>query len=247
MLVSDAWLATSVSPVYHDATSSILRAMAQPTDPTPEAYEVGFVPFLGATIYLDSRPLIPRTETEFWVEQAITSLRARQNPLQIADIFAGSGCAGIAALLHLKNAEVTFLELEERHLSTIWKSIRANGIDERRATVLKSDVWSAATHSFNVVFANPPYLSRSRLARVETSVLLYEPQEALFAPDDGYALIAATIQGLPTFLAPGGVCYIEHEPEHADRIRASATLLGLSATHEKDQYGVLRYSVILKP
>lgn len=40
----------------------------------PEAYQVGNIPFLGLTIYLDSRPLIPRPETEWWVEELLREL-----------------------------------------------------------------------------------------------------------------------------------------------------------------------------
>lgn len=35
----------------------------------PLAYQIGDQPFLGLTIYLDSRPLIPRPETEWWTEK----------------------------------------------------------------------------------------------------------------------------------------------------------------------------------
>jgi len=42
---------------------------------TPLAYLIGSIPFLDCVIHLDSHPLIPRTETEFWTEKAITSIR----------------------------------------------------------------------------------------------------------------------------------------------------------------------------
>ena len=40
----------------------------------PEPYRIGNIPFLGLTIWLDSHPLIPRPETEWWVEQLIAAL-----------------------------------------------------------------------------------------------------------------------------------------------------------------------------
>lgn len=212
----------------------------------PEAYRVGHVPFLGATIYLDSRPLIPRTETEWWVEKCIASLRNKVSPCRVLDLFSGSGCCGIAVLLHVPTAHVTFGEFDARHLATIEKNVTTNGVRDR-AVVTQTDVWGALRDTYDVVLANPPYLSRARLDRIEPSVLEHEPVGALFAEDDGYALIDATIQGLPTHLVPGGQAWIEHEPEHAPRILTDAKALGLSATNHKDQYGIERYSVILKP
>ena len=40
----------------------------------PLAYVIGYQPFLGLKIYLDSHPLIPRAETEWWVEQMLANL-----------------------------------------------------------------------------------------------------------------------------------------------------------------------------
>jgi len=50
----------------------------------PLAYVIGSIPFLGTTIFLSlpagqagSRPLIPRTETEFWVERVIKGIKKK--------------------------------------------------------------------------------------------------------------------------------------------------------------------------
>jgi release factor glutamine methyltransferase len=43
----------------------------------PLAFIIGSIPFLNTTISLDSRPLIPRPETEFWVERAIKDMQLK--------------------------------------------------------------------------------------------------------------------------------------------------------------------------
>lgn len=211
----------------------------------PEAYHIGHVPFLGATIYLNSRPLIPRTETEWWAEKVIERMAGRT--VRVLDLFAGSGCVGVAVLTHVPGATVVFGEFDAVHLATIAKNIRENGVSETRTRVIQTDVWSAVDGQFDFVLANPPYLSRARLDRIEQSVLEHEPVGALFAEDDGFALIEATLRGLGDHLAPQGECWVEHEPEHTVRIASLVKTLGLSATTHKDQYGIERYSVILKP
>lgn len=219
----------------------------------PLAYVIGFVPFLDCKIFLDSRPLIPRTETEFWVERVIREvLGARFQVLgggetkKILDLFAGSGCIGVAILKHIPNAEVDFGEIDTRHFPTIEKNVRENGINEARTKIIHTDVWNGIDASYDFVFANPPYLAKSRQERIEKSVLEHEPIEALFADEDGFSLIRKLIEGADAHLTPEGALYIEHEPEHTEILKKYAEECGFRAETKKDQYGVLRYSIIRK-
>lgn len=210
----------------------------------PAAYSDGQTEFLGCTIYLDSHPLIPRTETEWWTEKCIEKMKGRNTPLKVLDLFAGSGCVGVAVLKHVANANVDFGELEARHLPTIQKNIDYVG-GASRAQVLQTDVYSNITDTYDYVLANPPYLAEPRLGRIEESVLAHEPREALLAGNDGFALVEQTIRGLATHLNPGGEAWVEHEPEHSQPLQELAASLGFRATTHQDQYGLERYSVIL--
>ena len=42
----------------------------------PLAYVIGWIPFLDLRIYLDSHPLVPRPETEWWTENLGKHLNA---------------------------------------------------------------------------------------------------------------------------------------------------------------------------
>jgi release factor glutamine methyltransferase len=144
--------------------------------------------------------------------------------------------------MHISEARVDFGELEKRHFPTIEKNISENGIDATRTRVLKTDIWSGIKDRYDFVLANPPYLSNRRVGRIEESVLEYEPPEALFADDDGFGFIAATIAGLPEHLSPGGSAWIEHEPEHAKRVAEESAMAGFNAETLPDQYGTMRFS-----
>ena len=73
----------------------------------PLGFLIGHVPFLDTTIYLDSKPLIPRPETEYWTEAVIADIKTNYpardlentpgaEQLRVLDLCAGSGCIGVA-------------------------------------------------------------------------------------------------------------------------------------------------------
>ena len=225
------------------------------TDPT-EDYARGWIPFLDTKVYLDSHPLIPRTETEYWVERAIAEmLDVRRPTFRVLDLFAGSGAIGLAVLKHVPKAHVTFAEKETRHFPTIQKSLRDNHLTPdirgdigQRATIIQTDVWTPmkdvrrpSLGRFDCVLANPPYGSEER-GTASAEVLVHEPREALFAAKDGFYFIEKTILGLAKHLTDDGIAYIEHEPHHLKDIETLGTQCGFSVLSRRDQYGNYRFS-----
>ncbi len=204
----------------------------------PLAYVIGWLPFLGLRIELDSRPLIPRPETEWWTELLIEHVRSRfgTGPVRILDVCAGSGAVGLALLHHCENALVSFGELSPEHAGQIKRNIQKNGLDESRAQVRVGDLFEPFLHdTFDIIAANPPYVPQGRV--LDRSVAEYEPLDALYAGEDGLDLIRRIATHAPHHLPKGGEVWMECDSEHA---QDAATLMGLAAGRvlvRKDQYG----------
>jgi methylase of polypeptide subunit release factors len=237
----------------------------------PLAYVIGWQPFLGLKIYLDSRPLIPRSETEWWMEQLLAKARecqledvsqrdgARHSKflaknyacprdgvparLSFLDLCAGSGAIGCTALKMLPHANVFFGEIDLAHKTTILKNIRENHLDEARAKILIGDLFEPfGDMKFDVIAANPPYIPTARV--LPASVALYEPARALYAGADGLDVIRRIAKELPKHLAEGGMAWIECDSPTAETARALFVAQGLSARICNDQYGVPRVIVV---
>jgi release factor glutamine methyltransferase len=214
----------------------------------PLDYVIGWVPFLETKILLDSKPLIPRPETEYWVERAIDLIK-QEGPKdgRMLDLCAGSGAIGIALLRHLPDSLVDFAELERAHHMTILKNLVENRIDQARARIFGGDLFERVMGPYDHILTNPPYIDPSLKDRVQASVVAHEPSAALWGGHDGFEYIGRIIRDAHIHLTPGGFLFIEHEPEQVERIHESARLHGYGAfeTHA-DQYGVPRMTVLRK-
>ena len=223
-------------PAFHDDVERLKKG--EPLD-----YIIGNAPFLGCTINLSFRPLIPRAETEYWVERALKTIPS-STPVRILDIFAGSGCIGIALAKHRPNATVDLAELDANALKQIKKNILLNKV--KNAKTFKSDAFNHITKTYEYIFANPPYIAPDA-TDVQPTVKDWEPSIALYADDNGLAVINETIARGHEHLTPGGTLYIEHGPRQSKAIAAYAKQFPYArVTTLKDQYGKERVTKLVK-
>ena len=203
----------------------------------PLDYIIGSKPFLGCVIDLSCRPLIPRVETEHWVEKILATLP--HSPISVLDIFAGSGCIGVALARHRPNARVEFADNDPQCLQQLRKNIALHNLT-RRAQVIQSNVFSRIAKQYDYICANPPYISRAS-TDIQPSVVEYEPHTALFADNNGFEFIQQTLQNARNHLKPNGTLFIEHDPRHTRLIHQFVQTLPYKRTQtHTDQYGIER-------
>ncbi len=214
----------------------------------PLDYVIGWKPFLNCRINLSLKPLIPRPETEFWVEKAIQEMKAAKDSsgkISVLDVFAGSGCAGVAVLKNIPNAQVDFAEKYASFLKQIKINCDLNKLDPKRYGIVKSDVFSKIKNRYDFILANPPYIAKND-KRVQKSVLAFEPKQALFGGEDGLFFIEEFLKEAREHLNPKGEIWLEFGA--GQKTKLSRLLKKYEYRHfefSKDQYNRWRFLVAI--
>lgn len=212
---------------------------------TPLAYVIGNIPFCGAFIDLEYKPLIPRAETEYWINNLITK-EIKDKKVDILDIFSGSGCIGISILKNNTQSSVDFGEIKNENIKQIKKNLLLNKVSEDRYHVYQSDVFeNVPLKKYDYILANPPYISLERKETVQDSVLNFEDHLALFAEDSGLFFVKKLIKESPKYLRPNGKLYIEYGEDQTMDILEFLKMQGISNySIIKDQYEKDRVLVV---
>lgn len=154
----------------------------------PLAYILGWVPFLDLKLIVTPPTLIPRPETEFWVEQLIAMIKnSGIEKLTILDIGTGSGCIALSLAHALPQSQVYAVDIAQSALALAQKNALQNNISN--VTFIQSDLFSnlPTNLQFDLIVSNPPYIDPA--AKLDASVLDWEDHDALFASNHGLQII----------------------------------------------------------
>lgn len=187
-LICDTWrwsltdLALRQQESVEAAEAERLLAMAERmARHEPLQYVTGHCDFCGIEIATARGALIPRPETEQLVDAVCEWARGRKG-LKVLDIGTGSGCIAVAISEKLDGAEVVGIDVSDEALAVARHNVEGRSIELRKVDVLSAEAGNIGT--FDIVVSNPPYVMESERASMERNVLDYEPERALFVPDD---------------------------------------------------------------
>lgn len=175
----------------------------------PVSYIVGWHNFMGFDLQVDPRVLIPRPETEILVEEAAEwiTLNQLKNP-KIMDLCAGSGCVSIGMARKFPDASVLAVDVCEKALSLAKNNAKSLGNVALLASDLFAKLDPAKDGDFDMIAANPPYISTSEMRELEIDVT-FEPVLALDGGKDGLKVMSKLVKDAPRFLKKNGLLIVE--------------------------------------
>lgn len=189
----------------------------------PVQYVLGHTEFYGRTFKVDPAVLIPRPETELLCRDAIklgmrvyrmrSPYGKNAEPVRILDLCTGSGCIAWTMALSIPGSRVTAVDISDAALEVAAGQDFASELKSKetfRPEFIKADVLDSEQEielgPFDMVLSNPPYIMESEKEDIRRNVLEYEPESALFVPDDDPLLFYRAIaRWSQRFMSPDGV------------------------------------------
>ncbi len=226
----------------------------------PVQYVVGEAPFCGRTFHVEPGVLIPRPETEELCRR-IVAANSRPycalqppRPLDVLDVGTGSGCLACTLALDLSPVRVTAWDLSPDALLVARGNARRLQADVNfvcRDALLAAR--EAAAHGddarWDIIVSNPPYIAEKERGGMRPNVLRYEPQMALFVPDDDpLCFYRAIARYARCTLRPQGQLWFEINPLFAVPLECMLTEEGFAHVAVLDDtFGRKRFAKALYP
>ncbi|MGD9602115.1 MAG: 50S ribosomal protein L3 N(5)-glutamine methyltransferase [Gammaproteobacteria bacterium] len=175
----------------------------------PAAYLTGRMWFAGHEFQVNEHVLVPRSPIAELVLDRFAPWYHGPAITRILDIGTGSGCIGIAAALAFPDAHVDATDVSPRALAVAARNVARHAV-AARVHLHEADLFpeSRAYAPYDLVLANPPYVPASERAELPDEYT-HEPPLALFAEDEGLALIRRIIAGTAGRMARHGLLVLD--------------------------------------
>ncbi len=165
--------------------------------------------FYGNRFFVDENVLIPRPETEELIELIESRLsHLKKEKLKILDVGTGSGCISISLAKIFPNAEVSSIDISEKALNVAQKNADFHKV---KVNFIQKDYLNEKLDEiYDIIVSNPPYIDVFEREEIPYSVKNFEPNIALFAPENRVlAFYEKIAQDSENHLKKGGFIFLE--------------------------------------
>lgn len=206
----------------------------------PLQYIFGHTLWRSLDLKVSPAVLIPRPETAELVDWVLE--KHNEQPLRVIDAGTGSGCIALALQQNRPTWQITGVDKSEEALQIA----KQNALNLHLAVHFEPmDVLKMPMKRADILISNPPYIAIEEQAKMAPNVLEYEPQTALFVPNEDPLLFYRRLaeQKTATYI------YFEINPRFADEMGEMMLRLGYQHIEIKqDMQGKVRmlYADLIK-
>lgn len=208
----------------------------------PVAYITGVKEFYSLDFIVNKHVLIPRPETELLVDMGIywSGMHA-----SVLDLCTGSGAVAIALKHSRRDLEMYASDISPDALKVAKKNASlihgAGGIK-----FFKGDLFEPFKgKSFDVIISNPPYVSVEESGSLKKD-LSFEPDIALFAPENGTAVVSKIIIEAGDYLNEKGTLLLEIGSSQGPFVTELGESKGYTVSILNDYSGLPRVATLKK-
>ena len=174
----------------------------------PVQYVLGYAWFRERKFFVNSDCLIPRQETEQLVEHILEEAGRR---LHLLDIGTGSGCIPVSLSAERPEWKVEAMDINSGAIKLAKRNAKSNHVKVKymNDNILQPD-YSRYADQYDIIVSNPPYVRESERSAMDLNVLDYEPDSALFVPDNNALVFYYAIREFSlNKLKKGGKLFLE--------------------------------------
>jgi release factor glutamine methyltransferase len=192
----------------------------------PIAYITGRRAFWNIELHVGPGVLVPRPDSEVLIASAIEHFEGKEAPGRILDLGTGPGTLLLAALDVWPETSGVGVDVSRQALAYASANARRLEFDER--VQFKLGNWAEGIKErFDLILCNPPYVADG--SDLGPGVREFEPDEALFAGEEGLDAYRALAPQLPQLLNSSGIAAVEIGFDQADAVTHLLARDGLEA------------------
>ena len=208
----------------------------------PFQYIYGWTEFRYLKLFVGPGCLIPRPETELLVDLVLQRIPEKA---LLCEVGVGSGAISLSLAYERKSCYVFGSEISDDALK--WAERNRKALDFKNVEFVSGNLLEPFKgRKFDAIVANLPYIPYQAEMSLPENVRNYEPKQALYAGDDGLALIADLIRQAPDCLKPHGFLFLEIGEDQGKRaVGIAESTRSYSKTELlRDQYQVDRFLIL---
>lgn len=233
--------------ICEEIEESFFAMVDRRTKGEPFQYILKTQEFMDLEFYVDSRVLIPRSDTEVLVENLIEKFKGKN--IEFIDIGTGSGAISIALLKYLEDSTGITVDISKDALEVAKINAKKNNVIDR-LTFLNNDMLKGFNldKKVDLIVSNPPYIPSEEILTLESTVKDFEPIISLDGGEDGLDFYREIILNAYKLLKEDGVLAFEVGYNQAEDVKKimESTFRYKNIEFIKDLSGINRCVIAIK-